>query len=144
MRGEFAHQDGAGGLEALGHSGVRCRHVLRQHLGVGRGGHAGAVDDVLEARRNAVQRPAPIAAGDFLFRPTGRGQRQIWGQADEGVVAAVEPTDAVEERRNVLHRGELAGTDQIRRIGDAEKRKIRHGVLSPAAGARNVTAISSL
>src|SRR5262249_56416844 len=130
VRGELAHHDGAGGLEALGHHGVLRRHVLDQHLGVRRGGHPGAVDDVLKARRNAVQRPPPIATGDFLLRLTGPRQRKIWGQADEGVIAAVEPAGALEERRNVLYRGELARTDQILRIVEAVKCQVRTGSLA--------------
>jgi hypothetical protein len=60
------------------------------------------------------------------------------------VIAEVEPAGAVEERLNIVHWGELARADQIRRIGDAEKRAVRHGLLPPATGRRNVRAISSL
>ena len=63
-----------------------------------RGRQAGDIDDVLDADRHAVQRPAHAARGDLGLGGARGVHRGIGVQPDEGVQLRIEPLDARQQR----------------------------------------------
>src|SRR5437763_8959434 len=120
VRGELAHHDAAGRHETRRYRGVRGRHVVDQHLRMCGRRQAGKVYDVLEGEGYAMQGAPRAASRDLTLRLARSGHGEIGCQADEGVTATVEPTDAIEQGLRVLDGGELALADHLRRIGNTQ------------------------
>ena len=62
---QFRDQDGAGVVEAPDDRGVGGRHAVPVRLRTIRRGDAGRVEQILDAIRDAMQRPAIASSGDF-------------------------------------------------------------------------------
>ena len=90
---------------------------------------AGDIDDVLDADRHAVQRPARPAGRDLGLGGLRRRHRRLAVEPDEDVELRVEPLDALEQRLHQLDRREFAGGDRPRRLGGRQPVQVGH---SPA------------
>jgi hypothetical protein len=117
---QLAEQDRAGRFEPLGHGGMAGGGVAGHHLGMGGGGDALDIDDVLQRIGHAVERAAPVAGGDLGLGPARRGERALRHHRDKGVDPAVVALDPPEQRFGILDRRQFPGADQLGRLGEAE------------------------
>ena len=134
MRAEFAQYDGARGAEFADADGVLFRHVIDEDLRMARGRQTGHVDDVLDAHRNAVQRPARAARHQFRLGGPRRRHRALGVQADEGVQFRLQHLDAFQQRRHEIDRGQRAIGIGFRDGGGREPVRVGHSVVSPRMG----------
>ena len=117
---KLAHQDGAGVLETLGHSGVVVGHEVGEYLGTDAGADATGVVEVLESDGYAVQRTDVVSGPDGVLRGAGLGAGLVGHYGDEGVERTVGLVDALEVRLAQLDGGQLAGGDHLRRFRDRQ------------------------
>ncbi len=90
--------------------------------------------EILDAERNAVQRPTPLAGSDFLVGPARGGQSGLGHHHQEAVQPPVEALDAVEHGAGDLDRRDLPAADLGRNAEQALIVKIGHGRSSGTAG----------
>jgi hypothetical protein len=96
MRRRLADQDRAGRRQLLGASRVGIGDVVLQDLRPAGRRDPFCVDDVLEADRDAVQRPVRTAGHDRPLGLASLGKRPLLGQMDKGMQAVVQRPDPVE------------------------------------------------
>ena len=104
MRRQLAHQHGAGIIEALHRGGVLRGNIVARDLGMPRGKDSSGIENILQAERNAVERPAILATGDFFFGGARLFAREFGGLGDEGVDLRIECNDARKQCINIFHR----------------------------------------
>ena len=92
-------------------------------------GQARDVDDVLDADRHAVQRPADPARRDLGLGRPRRRHRRLAVEADEGVEPGIEPLDAGEQRLHQLDRRKFLGGDRLGRRGGRHEVQVGHAPL---------------
>jgi len=83
-------------LQLLHRDGISCRHAVLEALERRRGLDAGRVVHILDAHRNAVQRPAPMTGLDFRRRGPRLLQRLVRQNGDECVQQRIELFNAFE------------------------------------------------
>jgi hypothetical protein len=114
VRVALADEGGAGGAHAGDRAGVLRRVAAPAGRARG-GGDAGDVEDVLDAQRDAAQRPAVRAAPVGL---AGLLEHAVGLEVQVGVELAVEAVDALERRAGELDGGQLARVEPPPRLGD--------------------------
>ena len=93
MGRHLAHQDTAGGKQPGGRGRIVLWHMIHRGARMSGRGDAGRVVDILQSKRNAVQR-ATISAGGYLrLRMARRIQRPFAQQGHERVELRVERFD---------------------------------------------------
>ena len=114
VRGELAHQHGAGGAQP-GHGGrVLSRDAVDAGARMAGGQDAGGVVDVLDGERNAVQRPAPVAARDLGFGGARQPPSRPRGVRVMKALSCGSSASVRARGLRVLDRRQLAGPDQGR------------------------------
>src|SRR5580658_1766189 len=98
MRRKLADEDHTGGFEPRGGLRVRRRDIVKQQPRMRGGTQPGSVVNVLEAIRNAMQRAAAPAAGDFALCSLGSGAGALGGDLDKSVKLGVERSGARQRR----------------------------------------------
>jgi len=111
---------------------ILCRHMVDHHLRMPCGRNAFGLIDVLQADRDAVQRPAQTPCDNLGLGRASRRERLVGEDTDERVELAVEPLDARQAALYELDRGELALGDKRTSFGDGQE--IRDHCHSPGGG----------
>jgi hypothetical protein len=125
----LADEDRAGPVEPLDHRRVagRDRLVRVEHPRAERGRKAERVDLVLHAVRQAMERPAGLAAADLHLGPPRRRQRAIGIDRDPGAQAPVIAVDPVEGGAHELDRRDRPLADEAGLLGAAQMDEVGHG-----------------
>ncbi len=131
------------GLPQRGHDiGIPRRNKIRENLRSRRRADSLRFDIVFERKRNAVKRPAMLAARDFAFGATRVRPRLLRSDGDKCVQLGIKPFDSFEDRIEQFNRRDLPPPQHLRRLADGQKaqfilREDRHAInvrtLSPAA-----------
>ena len=114
----LADEDGAAALDAFGEHAVERRDVVLEgaHAAIGRRPARLEVEEVLDRRRNAVQRRQLGTAHHGLFGLACRRKRAVEVGEDQRVEAGVAVLDPRDGRVHQLYRRELAGPDAARQF----------------------------
>ena len=91
-------EDHAGAREPPHHRRVLARHVAGQEPGARGRRQAPDVEEVLRGVGDAVERTQVLAAPEGVLGRARLGERALAGHRDEGVQAAVEGRDPLEQR----------------------------------------------
>ena len=118
--GVLAEHDRAGRLQLCRTGAVLGRNVARKQPRLRRRAHARDVVDVLQAVRDAVQRPARARCHDFGFRLSGVAACTLGGDGDEAVKLVVERSDSREAGFSQLDGRQLPRRDQRGGFGDCQ------------------------
>ena len=102
----LAEQDRAGRAEAARDGRVLGRDAVGQDAGAGRRADTGRVKEILEADRDAVERPAVPSAADLLLRSLRLGRGLLGRHCQVAVELVVEPLDPGEIGVDQLHWGD--------------------------------------
>jgi hypothetical protein len=92
---------------------------------VARRADAGGAVNILEAERNAVQRPAVVPGHDFPLGDARLFPRLLRRRQQKRVEQPIEPLDAREQRFSELDRRQLVPRDQTRHLGDRQPMQLR-------------------
>src|SRR5690606_38707950 len=130
VRLQLAEQDGARLVQLARTGSVFARDAIDADAGAARGQYAFRIVDVLQAERDAVQGAAVVAAHDLALGAPGLAAGEIGGDRDECVELRLESLDAREIGIGELERGQLARSDEARRLGDGPAAKILRHELS--------------
>jgi hypothetical protein len=123
----LAHDDGAGAAQPLDQFRVVPGPVALQQRRAGRGRLAGQVDQVFQRGRDAVQRAAVQACGQFGVGCAGGGARFFRIDADEAVQRGVELCDALQAFLDQGQAGGLPAAERGAELRDGWERRGRGG-----------------
>src|SRR5690606_18968484 len=114
----LAQDDGASLLDALGEGAVPMRGVVleRAHAAAGGGPAWLEVEQVLDGRGDAVQRPQLAARHHGGLGPLRGLTRVLEAEVDEGVEAGIAGLDPRDERVHHLQRRQLPPPDARRQL----------------------------
>ena len=131
----LGENDGAGGFQAAHDLGVLVGNVVLEKRRAEGGADARRHRDVLDADRQAVQRPERCAAHHRVFRRACRHARLIRRERDDGVELRVQALDVRQMRVQNLDRTDGAAADQRRQLagGLPRQRSIRHATCPTSA-----------
>ena len=118
VRRQFADQHRAGSGEPGGAGRVLGRDIVLQQLRPAGRRDALGIDDVLEADRDAVQRPRRTARHDQRLGGPRLGQRPLLGDVIKGVQPVIERPDPIEAGLCQFDRRQLFRGDPPGRLGD--------------------------
>ncbi len=90
----FPQEHRTGCFQAANHFRVFHGNPVFEQQAGGGGANAGGVDQVLEGERNAVQRPAPVAAPDLGFGLAGLRQGGLCSYGNECIQLRIELFDS--------------------------------------------------
>jgi hypothetical protein len=127
MGRELAENNGAGAAQPRHADRVGSGDIVGEDLGMARRRQPGDIDDILDADRHAVQRPARAAGHDLGLGRPRRGGRRVAIEPDKRMQPRIEALDAVEERHRQLDRRQLARPDRLRRRRRGEPVQFTHG-----------------
>ena len=105
-----------------------------------RGRQPGDIDDVLDAHRHAMQRPAHAARGDLRLGSARGVHRGIGIQPDEGMQLRVEPLDPRQQRGQQFDRGELARGEHPRGLRRGQPVQLGHSPVPARIGGQGSAA----
>src|SRR5215472_15254885 len=126
---EFAEHDCAGAAQTRHANRIGRGDVVAQDLRMAGRRQTHDIDDVLDADRYAVQRPARAAGDDLGFRGLRRRHGGVGVEANKDVELRIEPADPFEQRRHQLDRRNFPGDDSAGRADRGHPVKVVH---SPA------------
>ena len=114
--GRTGCQHRSGPLQQAHHGGVVIEHLVAERRRPPRGGDSGGGEQVLDPVRDAVQRPTPVAGGQFPLRPARLCQREVGCQGNDGVVTRSQGAQAVEKGLGQRHRRYLPRPHQLGKL----------------------------
>ena len=112
-------QDGPGLAEAGGDGAVLGGDEGVEDAGTGGGAHAAGVEQVFEAHRDAMERPAVAPGADVALGLPGGGQGLVGQEGDEGVEHWLGGADAGQMGLDDFDGRDFAVADEATEIGGA-------------------------
>ena len=67
------------------HFGIFRRNPILEYRAGGGGAYPGGIDEIFQGERDAVQRPAPVSANNFILSAACLCKRQFCSHRDEGI-----------------------------------------------------------
>ena len=116
--------------QVLRHGRLVGRRELVEDVGAGRGAHALGAVQVLDAERQAFERPR-LALGEPRVAGLGLRQRDLRRRQHVGVERLVAGLDGIEERLRQLGGGELLRAQPVARLGQRQFGEIGHVAFRP-------------
>ena len=120
-KAELCDQDRASVLQAFHHRGVGGRHAIPEWLGAPCGRDVGGVEQILHAKRNAVQRAAVLALRDLGVGLFCLGQGNVARERDDAMELLVELGDSCQVDICQALGAQLAMLDPARELRDRGK-----------------------
>ena len=120
VRALLAEQHGARRRERARHGGVGVGHPVAVHLRAARRTDARRLHDVLEADRNAVERPRWSPRASACVHAPRVGERALRGDGHVGVQLRIQPFDAREVRLRELDRADPLPVERLGGFQDGE------------------------
>jgi hypothetical protein len=132
--GELAEHDGAGAAQARDAYRIVFGDIVDQDPGVTGCGQTGDIDDVLDADRHPVQRPAAASRSDLGFRGARRRHRRVAVQANKDIQFRIEPANALQQRRHQFDRRQSVSRNRFRRCLGRDPVEFAHSPLPTRIG----------